>query len=73
MTADGTWKIGHMDFSSQGHEEYITRASIKTEPVPNTKKKIPPLQSVIPESPINKWGVPPRVYHILQANMNSIK
>jgi hypothetical protein len=57
---DGNLKIGHMDFSCQGHEEYVTRGSIKVE----TKKK----QSTVhlPESPINKWGVPPRVLHILQ-------
>ncbi|CEP08057.1 hypothetical protein [Parasitella parasitica] len=66
MTANGEWKIGHMDFSCQGHEEYVTRTTIKTEPVPSSKKKIPPHQSVIPESPINNWGLPPRVYHILQ-------
>ncbi|KAG1077146.1 hypothetical protein G6F42_025041 [Rhizopus arrhizus] len=66
MTANGEWKIGHMDFSCQGHEEYVTRSNIKTEPVPNSKKKIPPHQSVIPESPINNWGLPPRVYHILK-------
>jgi len=66
MTANGEWKIGHMDFSCQGHEEFVTRSTIKTEPVPNSKKKIPPHQSVIPESPINNWGLPPRVYHILK-------
>ncbi|KAK4520363.1 uncharacterized protein ATC70_008497 [Mucor velutinosus] len=66
ITANGEWKIGHMDFSCQGHEEFVTRSTIKTEPVPNSKKKIPPHQSVIPESPINNWGLPPRVYHILK-------
>ncbi|KAG2233276.1 hypothetical protein INT48_001588 [Thamnidium elegans] len=58
-TIDGIWKIGHLDFNFQGHEEYITRA------ITRSKKKIPPTQP-IPESLVNKWGVPPRLFHILQ-------
>lgn len=68
MSSEGVWKIEHMDFSSQGFEEYINRASIRSEPIPNSKKKIPPQHSVFPDSPINKWGLPSRAYHILQVN-----
>jgi hypothetical protein len=66
MSPEGVWKIEHMDFACQNYEEYINRASIKTEPIPNSKKKIPPQHAVFPDSPINKWGLPPRVFHILQ-------
>lgn len=59
MTVEGIWKIGHLDFTFQGHEEYISRVKVPT------KKKIPPTQ-IIPESLVNKWGVPPRLFHILQ-------
>ncbi|GAA5800219.1 hypothetical protein HPULCUR_005644 [Helicostylum pulchrum] len=59
-TIDGIWKIGHLDFNFQGHEEYITRA------ISRSKKKIPPTTQPIPESLVNKWGVPPRLFHILQ-------
>lgn len=60
MTMEGIWKIGHLDFTFGGHEEYISRAK------PTTKKKIPPTQQIIPESLVNKWGVPPRLFHLLQ-------
>lgn len=59
MTVEGIWKIGHLDFTFGGHQEYISR------PKSITKKKIPPTQH-IPESLVNKWGVPPRLFHILQ-------
>ncbi|KAG2195792.1 hypothetical protein INT47_005769 [Mucor saturninus] len=59
MTMEGIWKIGHLDFTFGGHEEYMRR------PKPITKKKIPPTQP-IPESLVNKWGVPPRLFHLLQ-------
>lgn len=64
MTSEGIWKIGHFDFTSKGHEEFINRVNIKEPPAP-TKKKIPQ-QQMIPDSLVNKWGVPPRVFHILQ-------
>ncbi|KAG1449992.1 hypothetical protein G6F55_009905 [Rhizopus delemar] len=66
MSSEGIWKIEHMDFSCQGFEEYIDRASIRSEPIPNSKKKTPPHHSVFPDSPINKWGLPPKLFHILQ-------
>jgi hypothetical protein len=66
MSSEGVWKIEHMDFSSQGFEEYINRASIRSEPITNSKKKASLQHSVFPDSPINKWGLPSRVYHILQ-------
>ncbi|KAI9261092.1 LIM-domain binding protein-domain-containing protein [Sporodiniella umbellata] len=66
MSSEGVWKIEHMEFSSQGYDEYIDRASIKSEPLPNSKKKVPPQHLVFPETPINKWGLAPRVFNILQ-------
>jgi hypothetical protein len=70
MTAEGIWKIGHFDFTFKGHEEYINRVNVK-EPLP-TKKKGPQPQ-IIPDSLVNKWGIPPRVFHILQVCLVSVK
>ncbi|KAG1246033.1 hypothetical protein G6F68_014806 [Rhizopus microsporus] len=66
MSSEGIWKIEHMDFSCQGFEEYIDRASIRSEPITNSKKKASLHHSVFPDSPINKWGLPPKLFHILQ-------
>ena len=68
MAPDGVWKMDHMDFTCEEWDEFMSRSSIKTEPAPTMKKKAPPPQIVLPESPINKWGVPARVYHVLQVN-----
>ncbi|RCH79709.1 hypothetical protein CU098_003944, partial [Rhizopus stolonifer] len=68
MSSEGVWKIEHMEFSCQGYEEYINRASIKSEPISNSKKKAPLQHSVFPDTPINKWGLPPRVFSILQVS-----
>jgi hypothetical protein len=58
MTLDGTWKIGHLDFNfSQGHQEYINRSSISLQ----GKKK-----QQLPESLVNQWGIPPRVFYLLE-------
>jgi hypothetical protein len=63
---DGSWKIDHLDFECKGHEEFISRAKIAVEPpTPSTKKK-QQNKTTVPNSVINEWGVPPRVYHLLQ-------
>jgi hypothetical protein len=56
---DSVWKIGHLDFTFSGHEEYINRIQIPSPPI--SKKK-----NQLPDSLVNKWGIPPRVFHILQ-------
>lgn len=54
-----------MDFAAQSCEEFVARNQIKMEPIAS-KKKIPPQKLVIPDSPINDWGLPSRVMTILQ-------
>jgi hypothetical protein len=66
MGPDGSWKIDHLDFACKGHEEFISRTKIAVEPpTPSTKKK-QQNKTTVPNSVINEWGVPPRVYHMLQ-------
>lgn len=58
---EGNWKIGHLDFNfHQAHEEYIHRSSLTGAGGQKKKNKL------LPESLVNQWGVPPRVFHILE-------
>lgn len=62
IVKNGELKINHMEFSCKGYEEYVPR-QFKQQ---TSKNKAAQSNLIVPESPINEWGLPPSVYHFLE-------
>ncbi|KAG0173820.1 hypothetical protein DFQ28_008100 [Apophysomyces sp. BC1034] len=68
LNTAGIWKIEILHFATQGHEEFLARDTLLSngdKGKSNTSNSSSPTIVPLPESAVNAWGVPERVYHIL--------
>lgn len=74
LNASGIWKIEILHFATQGHEEFLARDTLLSngdKSKSNSGNSSPPLVS-LPEPAVNEWGVPERVFHILEVRQISV-